>query len=79
MIDAMRWLVKDAHQHDSLFFHCECLAPVIGSNAHSSSPDSGHGSQVKDRDGDEMDGFDEGKRSTQLMIRMKYSKVCLLQ
>lgn len=23
MIDAMRWLVKDAHQHDSLFFHCE--------------------------------------------------------
>ncbi|KAI0789028.1 caspase domain-containing protein [Irpex lacteus] len=42
MIDAMRWLVKDAHQHDSLFFHY-----------------SGHGSQVKDRDGDEIDGYDE--------------------
>ncbi|KAI0696594.1 caspase domain-containing protein [Cytidiella melzeri] len=42
VLDAMRWLVKDSHQHDSLIFHY-----------------SGHGSQVKDRDGDEKDGFDE--------------------
>ncbi|KIP05261.1 hypothetical protein PHLGIDRAFT_36523 [Phlebiopsis gigantea 11061_1 CR5-6] len=42
IIDAMHWLVKDAHRHDSLFFHY-----------------SGHGSQVKDLDGDEVDGFDE--------------------
>jgi len=42
IIDAMRWLVKDSHPHDSLFFHY-----------------SGHGSQVKDLDGDEIDGRDE--------------------
>ncbi|KAI0339184.1 hypothetical protein BDW22DRAFT_1361639 [Trametopsis cervina] len=42
ILDAMRWLVKDAHQHDSLFFHY-----------------SGHGAQVRDRDGDEKDGLDE--------------------
>ncbi|KIK79265.1 hypothetical protein PAXRUDRAFT_834197 [Paxillus rubicundulus Ve08.2h10] len=42
MIDAMRWLVKDARPHDSLFFHY-----------------SGHGGQIPDKDGDEIDGFDE--------------------
>ncbi|EKM52942.1 uncharacterized protein PHACADRAFT_259106 [Phanerochaete carnosa HHB-10118-sp] len=42
MIDGMKWLVRSAHKHDSLFFHY-----------------SGHGSQVKDRDGDELDGYDE--------------------
>ncbi|KAH7884201.1 caspase domain-containing protein, partial [Phlebopus sp. FC_14] len=42
MIDAMRWLVKDAKPHDALFFHY-----------------SGHGGQVPDEDGDEIDGFDE--------------------
>lgn len=42
MLDGMRWLVRDAHKHDSLFFHY-----------------SGHGSQVKDQDGDEVDGYDE--------------------
>ncbi|KAI0083445.1 peptidase C14, caspase domain-containing protein [Irpex rosettiformis] len=42
VLDAMRWLVRDAREHDSLFFHY-----------------SGHGSQVKDRDGDEIDGYDE--------------------
>ena len=61
MLDAMRWLVKDAHQHDSLFFHCmlhlsgtltaDCLSyPLV---------DSGHGGQTKDLDGDEADGYDE--------------------
>jgi uncharacterized caspase-like protein len=42
IIDAMKWLVKDARKHDSLFFHF-----------------SGHGAQVPDLDGDEVDGFDE--------------------
>ncbi|KAF7791163.1 hypothetical protein EIP86_002174 [Pleurotus ostreatoroseus] len=42
MLNAMHWLVHNAHPHDALFFHY-----------------SGHGSQVKDEDGDEPDGFDE--------------------
>jgi hypothetical protein len=42
ILDAMRWLVKDAHPHDALFFHY-----------------SGHGGQVPDKDGDEVDGLDE--------------------
>ncbi|KAJ7106413.1 caspase domain-containing protein [Mycena crocata] len=42
IIDAMRWLVRDARPHDALFFHY-----------------SGHGGQTRDRDGDEVDGYDE--------------------
>lgn len=42
LIDAMKWLVRSARTHDSLFFHY-----------------SGHGGQVEDQDGDEIDGFDE--------------------
>jgi len=42
ILSAMKWLVKDAKAHDSLFFHY-----------------SGHGGQIKDMDGDEVDGFDE--------------------
>ncbi|KAG1795887.1 caspase domain-containing protein [Suillus variegatus] len=42
ILDAMRWLVNDAHSHDALFFHY-----------------SGHGGQVPDQDGDEVDGLDE--------------------
>lgn len=42
ILDAMRWLVRDAQPNDSLFFHY-----------------SGHGGQVKDKDGDEVDGLDE--------------------
>ncbi|CDO70340.1 hypothetical protein BN946_scf184872.g1 [Trametes cinnabarina] len=42
ILEAMRRLVKDAHPHDSLFFHY-----------------SGHGGQIKDKDGDEIDGYDE--------------------
>jgi hypothetical protein len=42
ILDAMHWLVKDAHPHDALFFHY-----------------SGHGGQVPDKDGDEVDGLDE--------------------
>ncbi|THH28606.1 hypothetical protein EUX98_g5580 [Antrodiella citrinella] len=42
ILEAMRWLVKDAQPHDALFFHY-----------------SGHGGQEKDRDGDEIDGWDE--------------------
>ncbi|KAJ7670750.1 peptidase C14, caspase domain-containing protein [Mycena polygramma] len=42
IIDAMRWLVRDARPHDALFFHY-----------------SGHGGQTPDRDGDEVDKYDE--------------------
>ncbi|KAJ6529206.1 caspase domain-containing protein [Mycena capillaripes] len=42
IIEAMKWLVRDAHPHDALFFHY-----------------SGHGGQTPDRDGDEVDGYDE--------------------
>ncbi|PBK64313.1 hypothetical protein ARMSODRAFT_962150 [Armillaria solidipes] len=42
MLDGMRWLIKDAQRHDSLFFHY-----------------SGHGGQTPDKDGDEVDGYDE--------------------
>ncbi|KAK7060410.1 Ca(2+)-dependent cysteine protease [Paramarasmius palmivorus] len=44
MIDAMKWLVKGACPHDSLFFHYSCV---------------GHGSRQEDLDGDELDGYDE--------------------
>ncbi|KAA1479737.1 hypothetical protein DENSPDRAFT_789529 [Dentipellis sp. KUC8613] len=42
MLAAMRWLVKGARPHDSLFFHY-----------------SGHGGQTRDKNGDEVDGYDE--------------------
>jgi hypothetical protein len=60
MIDAMYWLVNGAKTDDSLFFHCKddifssrCLAIELASV-------SGHGSQIRDEDGDEVDGYDEG-------------------
>lgn len=61
MIDAMKWLVKDARPHDSLFFHCK-------DNCHRDylwlqfilHLDSGHGGQIPDTSGDEMSGYDEG-------------------
>ena len=31
MLNAMRWLVQDAHPHDSLFFHCAYRAPLLPS------------------------------------------------
>lgn len=59
LINAMRWLVRSAKCNDSLFFHCSfffflhiCVFLII--------LDSGHGGQVEDKDGDEVDGFDEG-------------------
>ncbi|KAH9960604.1 caspase domain-containing protein [Russula dissimulans] len=42
ILGAMRWLVRGARKHDSLFFHY-----------------SGHGSQVRGRNGDELGGYDE--------------------
>jgi len=42
ILGAMRWLVRGARKHDSLFFHY-----------------SGHGSHVRDLNGDEVDGYDE--------------------
>lgn len=61
MIDACKWLVKDARPHDSLFFHCK-------GKCHCDSSwlqfvfylDSGHGGQIPDTHGDETSGFDEG-------------------
>ena len=64
ILDAMRWLVKDAHPHDSLFFHCTLsfsLPTFVFLTFRVA--DSGHGGQVKDRDGDEIDGWDEGSIS----------------
>lgn len=29
MLDGMRWLVKDAHKHDSLFFHCALCSSLF--------------------------------------------------
>ena len=65
MFDAMKWLVKDAKQHDSLFFHCNTTLPLVTImvGAHSlfiASVDSGHGGQTKDETGKECDGMDEG-------------------
>jgi len=42
IINAMKWLAKDAKPGDSLFFHY-----------------SGHGGTTRDKDNDEVDGFDE--------------------
>jgi len=42
IINAMKWLSKDAKPGDSLFFHY-----------------SGHGGTTRDKDNDEVDGFDE--------------------
>ena len=58
----MQWLVRDANPNDSLFFHCESLFYIT--RVHTSNAmtiDSGHGGQTKDLDGDEADGYDEGK------------------
>ena len=34
MLQAMRWLVNDAKQNDSLFFHCESTYPSLSYNLH---------------------------------------------
>ncbi len=61
MLDGMRWLVKDAQPHDSLFFHCNVTKDwSFHTLSHSSLLDSGHGGQTRDKDGDEVDGYDEG-------------------
>ena len=65
MFDAMKWLVKDAKKHDSLFFHCNTTSSSLQlwlGFIYSSllRVDSGHGGQVKDETGKESDGMDEG-------------------
>lgn len=67
ILSAMKALVQHAGPNDSLFFHCECglsgfpssglLVPSINGVVNT---DSGHGGQVPDKDGDEVDGWDEG-------------------
>jgi hypothetical protein len=59
IMGAMKWLVKDAKAHDSLFFHCECAIYIPNQSAYVFL-DSGHGGQIRDTDGDEADGYDEG-------------------
>lgn len=60
----MRWLVRGAKAHDSLFFHC---TPLLLSfliyllTQPQFFADSGHGGQTRDLDGDEIDGYDEGQ------------------
>ena len=72
ILDAMHWLVKGAQPHDSLFFHCEyCIYIYTNDIRPLMAPrclDSGHGGQVKDTNGDEVDGYDEGQHIFLLMI-----------
>lgn len=56
----MRWLVRDARPHDSLFFHCTLICHLCVVHVMDFYSDSGHGGQTKDLDGDEEDGYDEG-------------------
>lgn len=73
MINAMRWLVQGAKKHDALFFHCASPLLVMSSlesvvecrilhadGLDTTILDSGHGAQTRDKDGDEVDGYDEG-------------------
>lgn len=55
----MRWLVRSAKTNDSLFFHCEFVV-ICYHICVKVKPDSGHGGQTKDLNGDEIDGWDEG-------------------
>jgi len=66
MLDAMKWLVRSARPHDSLFFHCTFFFPY-SCRHHLTITDSGHGGQVEDQDGDEIDGFDEGLLAVSLL------------
>jgi hypothetical protein len=59
ILGAIRWLVSGAHKHDSLFIHC-AFVPKANLNFLTVAIDSGHGSQVRDLNGDEVDGYDEG-------------------
>ena len=59
MLNAMKWLVKDAKAHDSLFFHCEHVVCAFAS--HLTSLDSGHGGQIRNTSGDEVEGYDDGE------------------
>ena len=64
ILDAMHWLVQGACPHDSLFFHCKWSPLLFVAFPAEHKTDSGHGAQVKDTDGDEVDGFDEGRSSS---------------
>ena len=58
----MQWLVRDAQPNDALFFHCTFhLWSEPALTTYIRGVDSGHGGQTKDLDGDEDDGYDEGR------------------
>jgi hypothetical protein len=76
ILGAMQWLVRGARSHDSLFFHCACLFQVPVLTCQHLHLDSGHGAQVRDQNGDEVSGYDEGNvkgLSTYLLISMNHS------
>ena len=56
---AMQWLAYDAHEHDSLFFHCTSFSLLLAVSRSLLDIDSGHGGQIRDTNGDEVDGMDE--------------------
>lgn len=61
LLDAIRWLVEDAHPHDALFFHCERTETPSVLNADVDfAADSGHGGRTRDTTGDEVSGWSEG-------------------
>ena len=57
----MRELVRDAVPGDRLFFYCRHLIRSYPISLLIVDTVAGHGKQLKDLDGDEEDGFDEGK------------------
>lgn len=67
----MQWLVTGARPNDSLFFHCESWVNAKCYYCSTVPVDSGHGGQIKDTDGDEYDGYDEGGNNAK--CRLEFS------
>jgi len=70
ILGAIRWLVRGAHKHDSLFFHCTF---VPGGNSYLLTPliVSGHGSQIRDLNGDDADQYDEGNANESSSVSIR--------
>lgn len=65
--------MRDAQPDDSLFFHCALFVTPSRRCKKDSIflIDSGHGGQVKDTDGDEVDGYDESAYSSAHSMRIE--------